>query len=245
MAKPDFNRVLEDRRAGYLARIGEVSEQIVSRINPIGGSPWPASALGRMRIVRRPRGRLIVTDGLSCPYDRGLHPKPPAGPLDYELCIDVLDLDPAAKSDDALAGSWFPSLLYSLTDWIVPAWLDLRGLLAKFHAVTLSAPATTPQAKKLAGSDGQVGFLVGLPLAGNDIDRHPYFNGYYEGSAEKYAGAALGIFPVKPLTADELGWAKAQGNQGAVLLAQKFLDRRDAHLAWAGRPSVLERPKLG
>jgi hypothetical protein len=244
MSPDEFNAILEQRRARYLERLGDVSDHVVSRVHPLGGSLWPASALGRMRIVRRERSRLVATDGLSCPFDAGLHPAPPPGPLDFELCIDVHDLDPRAVSDESLATSWFPSLLYSLTDWIVPEWFDLRGALRTFRAVTLSAPATTDESRRLADGDGHVGFLVGLPLAGRDLDLHPYLSDYYDGTDEPYAGAALGYFPVKPLTPDEYAWAKARGDEGGVLLAQKFLDRRDAHFAWTERPSVLTTPRL-
>jgi len=237
-----FNERLAQRRAAFLARLGTVSEQVVSRQHPLGGEAWPASVLGRMRIVRRPETRLLVTDGLSSPFDPELHPHPPPGPLDFELAVDVPSDDPCGQSDAALAQSWLPSLLYALTDWIVPEYLDLRGLLEDFRAVTLAAPATTGAARALAGPDGLVGVLIGLPLVGQDLDRHPYLNGYYQGSGTPYADAALGFFPVKPLTPDEYAWAKAQGDRGGVLLAQKFMARGDAHRVFSDRPSVLEVP---
>jgi hypothetical protein len=244
MPPPDFLATLEARRAGHLRQLGALSEEVVSRLSPLGGSVWPASALGRMRVVRRGAGRLLVTDGLSAPYDPGLHPNPPPGPLDFELALEVSERDPAAASDAALGASHHPPLLYALTDWLVPEWFDLRGGLTKFRALTLAAPPTTPEARALADDSGLVGFLVGQPLVGDDLDLHPYLNGCYLGGGTPYDHASVGYFPVKPLTPDEYAWAKAQGNEGGVLLAQKFLVRGDRHLTWTGRPSVLAQPTL-
>lgn len=240
----DVPAALEARRAEFLGRIGNPSERVVARLHPIGGAPWPASVLGRMRVVRRRRSRLLVTDGLSCPFDRELYADPPELPLDYELGVDVADLDPLAVSDQGLADSWFPPLLYSLADWMLPEEFDLRGLLERFRAVVVSVPATTAQTRELADASGEVGVLVGLPLVGADLDRHPYVHGYYAGCDPAYADASLGYFPVKPLTVDEFEWSRSKGDEGPSLLAEKFLKRGDAHLVWTGRPSVLARPRL-
>lgn len=235
------NRLLEERRMAFFKCFGPVSEQVVSRLAiPIGGSPWPASPLGRMRIIHRELTRILVTDGLSSLYDPEVHPKPPRFPLDFELAIEVWNEDPATRSDRALAESWFPPLLYGLADWMVRDNFDLRGILSKFRAVTVGVRPTTPEAATLADPSGWVRLLIGMPLVGKDLNKHPYSHDYYL----PFAKAALGLFPVKPLTPDEYRWAESRGNEGGVLLAEKFLARGDWRFAWTGRPSVLEVPNL-
>jgi hypothetical protein len=46
---------------------------------------------------------------------------------------------------------------------------------------------------------------------------------------------------VKPLTADEYAWAKAQGNDGAVVLAEALMARGEGRFARTDRPSVIPR----
>lgn len=235
---------LEGRRADVLGKLGVLAGDVVSRLHPLGGHAWPASMLGRMRIVVRKRGRLLATDGLSDPFDPALHASLPIEPLGYELCLDVIDRDPNVTSDAAFAESVYPRMLYALADWLVAERVDLPSLLARFRAVTVTAvaPAGTPAA--LVGADGLVGFLVGLPLVGASIDAHVYVAGHYDGVPGVPDDLPLGYFPVKPLTTDELAWAKSRGNTGAVELAERFLARRDMHYVWESRPSVLTEPTL-
>lgn len=220
-----MSSILERRREAAFASLGALNEGVVSRLVP-GRVPWPSSALGRMRIVRRAHDVLLVTDGLSEPYDPTMHPKPPEAPLDFELCLAIAESDPAAASDGAVATSIWPQLLYALADVLVEDWVDVRGLLGKFTAITFQAPIGVGFGHGLE-KDGLVGYLLGMPLDGEDFGRQLYLNGYYAGLPVPYAGAGIGIFPVKVLRPSELAWAIAQGNEGGVRLARAFFDRGD------------------
>jgi hypothetical protein len=235
--------ILEDRRRSAYAMLGTVSEDVVSRLVP-SGQFWPDSPLGKMLLVRRDGGVLIATSGLSNFYDLKVHPRPPPAPLDYELCLDVRVDDPRTESDAALARSWLPSLLYPLADFASAEWVDVRGMLTQFRAITLGAPPLTREAQSLADDDGLVGYLIGLPLSGADLDLHFYLNGFYRDLGRGLDECAIGIFPVKPLTADEYHYAKHLGNDGGVWLAEAFLKRGDGAQHWTGRPSVLVQPSL-
>jgi hypothetical protein len=158
------------------------------------------------------------------------------------LCLDIRDSDPSAASDEALASSWFPSLLYPVADTVVAEWIDVRGMLQKFRVITLAEPAITKEANALADETGMVGFLLGLPVSGGNIDAHLYTNRFFSDLGLGLDECAVGVFPVKPLTADEYRWAKDHGNDGDVLLAEAFLQRGDGAQHWAGRPSVLVQP---
>jgi hypothetical protein len=215
--------VLAQRREEAWRSLGLLHERVVSRLIP-GTVPWPTSALGKMRVIHRDADVLLVTEGLSDPYDPRLHPTPPEAPLDYELCLSIGKGDPSATSDESLAGSIWPQLMYALADALVEDWVDLRGLLEKFTAITFQAPIGRGFGHGFE-RDGLVGYLLGMPLDGTDFDRQLYMNGFYAGLPVRYAGAAVGILPARVLRPDELSWAIAQGNEGGVLLARELIAR--------------------
>lgn len=157
---------------------------------------------------------------------------------------------PSAIPDDlcadrhTLAGSWLPPLLYPLADRVIAEWLDLSGALRKFRAVTVGAPPASREAEALMGDDGVVGYLVGLPLNGTDINRQCCINGLYRDLDRGLDNIAVDIFPVKPLTPDEYRYGQQLGNEGGVWLAEAFLKRGDGAQHWTGRQSVLKVPSL-
>src|SRR5262249_17460153 len=158
-------------------------------------------------------------------------------PLDYELCLDIRRDDPSTATLGALARSWLPNLLYPLADIVTADWTDLRGALKQWRAVTIAAPPLTDEASALAGDDGLVGYLVGLPVTGDNIDLHFYINDFYRDLGRGFDECAIGIFPVKPLLPDEYQFAKQLGTEGGVRLAERFLTRGDGPQHWTGRPS--------
>ena len=220
----DLTQLAERREAAWQS-LGTVNEQVVSRLIP-GEVPWPTSALGKMVLIHRPSDVLLVTDGLSDPYDPELHRTPPEAPLDFELCLPIAPGDPSATSDHALASGPWPKLLYPLADVLVEEWIDLRGALRKFGAITFQAPIGRGFGQGFE-KDGWVGYLLGMPLEGSDFDRQLYLNNFYAGLPVPYSGAAIGIFPVKVLRPSELAWAMAQGNEGAMTLARELIARGD------------------
>jgi hypothetical protein len=217
--------VLAQRREAAWRSLGTLNDQVVSRLVP-GSGPWPTSALGKMRLIRRDDDTLLVTDGLSDPYDPKLHPKPPQGPLDFELCFSISRGDPFAGSDEALADSPWPKMMYAVADAVVERWIDIRGMLKKFGAITFQAPIGTGFGHGYE-KDGLVGYLLGMPLDGTDFERQLYLNNFYAGLPVPYSQAGVGIFPVKVLRPSELAWAIRQGNQGGMLLAQEFIARSE------------------
>jgi hypothetical protein len=215
--------VLAERREAVWRQLGSVADPVVSRLVP-GAVPWPSSALGKLRLIRRPGDALLVTDGLSDPYDPELHPSPPTGPLDFELCLAVESGDPSASSDEAIAAGPWPKLLYALADVLVEEWTDIRSVLRKFGAITFQAPIGRGFGQGLE-KEGLAGYLLGMPLDGGNFDRQLYLNNFYAGLPVPYCEAAIGVFPVKVLRPSELEWAIAAGNEGGMLLAREFIAR--------------------
>ncbi|MBP9113846.1 MAG: hypothetical protein KBF88_13625 [Polyangiaceae bacterium] len=218
-----FLTLLDKRREAAFRSLGTLSPHVISRLVP-GAVPWPNSALGKFRHIRRETDEILITDGLSDPYDSELHAAPPSGPCDFELCLPVASDHPSASDEENFASSIWPKLLYPLADAIVEDWIDVRGLLEKFGAITLQAAIGRGFGHGFE-KEGLVGYLLGMPLDGDNFDRQRYVNGFYEGLPVPYSNAAIGIFPVKVLKPTELAWAMAQGNDGAMLLAREFVRR--------------------
>jgi hypothetical protein len=67
--------VLEERREHVWSQLGVLHEDVVARLMPgiarESGEPvfWPDSALGKLRLIRRPHDYLMTTCGLSNFYD--------------------------------------------------------------------------------------------------------------------------------------------------------------------------------
>ncbi len=234
----EFVEVLEKRRTDVFGRLGNLQPEVASRLAPIPG-PWPASPLGRIRIVSCEKTSLLITDGLSDPYDSNLHPKPPPTPLDYELCVEVLNTDPEAVNSEALARSVYVKLLYALADWMVPEWFDLRGRLQQFHAITVPANVPPPLSERLGYRDTTIGALIGIPIRGRNLDQQLFLHDFYQDAGTSYEHGAIGVFTVKPLHRDEYEHAVGLGNQGGVDLAERLLDSGEGHIIWHDQPSVL------
>jgi hypothetical protein len=246
-ALPDGgNEILAERRALALSKLGGVSNNVIAELGLPAAKPWPSYGSGRLRMVARERGVLLMTDGLSEPFDPELHRSMPPFPIDYEIGLEVAKSDRATASEESLARSWHTSLLFAFAERVIATFveIDVRGMLEKFRVITFPITPPTAEAEALANDDGLVGLLLGLPLVGSDIDLHWYLNDYWSGLDVPHSDAALGFFPVKPLLPDEYAWAVKEGNDGGVKLALKFMERGDAHLVWQDRPSVLRQPKL-
>src|SRR5262249_10692463 len=159
--------------------LGTVGPNVVSRLVP-GAVPWPTSALGKFRHIRRGTDEILITDGLSDPYDPRLHATPPSAPCDFELCLSIANDHPSAASEESFASSIWPKLLYPLADAIVEDWIDIRSLLQKFGAITIQGAIGRGFGHGFE-KEGLVGYLLGMPLDGDNFDRQLYINGFYEG----------------------------------------------------------------
>lgn len=236
---------LERDREATLARLGRLSDQILARtapIRPTDAGPelffWPGRATGAIRIVHRAESVLLCTDGLSDPWSPELHPDRPRVRFDMELALEVPNHSLDGTDDEAIAESWLPDLLWSLTDWVVAERHDVKGRLIRFDCITLAAPRVLGL-EALVGRNGYLGVLVGIPYGGHDLGMQAVL-------APLGGEDAVWLLPVKLLTADEYDWAIAVPDSArTVELAEAFLRRGDRHLSWPDRPSVLARQPRG
>lgn len=230
---------LERARDASLARLGQVSDQVLTRVTPFRRTDagpemffWPGRATGAIRIVQRAQSVLLVTDGMSDPWSPELHPVPPAFTFGIELALEVPHHALDDTSDHAIQQSWLADLLWALTEWVVAEKYDVKGRLRRFDCITLGAPPVR-RLEPLVGKNGFLGLLAGIPWGVSDLRRQALL-------APLDGDDGVWLVPLKLLTGDEYDWAIAVPDGARTrALAEAFLRRGDAHLSWANRPSVL------
>src|SRR5262245_58275003 len=119
-ASEEALRKLEDARRVALEPFGRIEDGVLSRFQPIVIDgvvhPWPADAIGRQYLIRREKSLLLVTDGISSPWDRTMHPEPPPWTFGFEAAIEVPnDVLPDTKTE-TIERSWVSTLLWAATD---------------------------------------------------------------------------------------------------------------------------------
>ena len=238
---PDLERKqdpLQPEREARLRRLGELSPQVISRMAPFRmtnvrprAAPWPADALGTLRIVQRPDRTLLVTDGLSSPWNRDLHPDAPAWTFGFELALEGHPPSSPELRGEAVARSWMPGVLWAVTDWLLEGRHRLKQRLGHGGCATVPIPPL-PGLEPLACATGFIGGMVGIPLLDPAL-----------GSPLALAGAdadAVWLVTLKLLTPDEYEWVLADpGDVRTRQLAEAFLRRGDGPLSLPERPSVL------
>ncbi|HVH46551.1 MAG TPA: hypothetical protein VM925_29620 [Labilithrix sp.] len=228
-----------------MARIGQVNDKVLSRAHPFFPSnngpvmrAWPSSVLGKQLLVRRKDSVVVVTDGLSDPWDPELHPNAPKWTFGFELALEVPLGSLSDVSDEAIRGSWIPTTLWAATDWVAAEKVDIKGRLLKFDCATHAIPRVGGL-EKLVGANGFIGGLLGVPYAGDQLCSQLVLAPEPNNPKD-----AIWLLPLKLLTADEYDWAVGvQDGARAKALAEAFLRDSQRTLSWLDRPSIL--PKLG
>jgi hypothetical protein len=244
----DHDRVvgrLEAARRATLARLGSVCERVLSPLTPFvktregaGVRLWPSSALGKQLLVRRTTSVIVVTDGISDPWDPGLHADVPRWTYGFEMALEAPLESLDDGSDDGVAGSWMATTLWAATDWVTLERYDLKGALIKFGCLTHAIPRVRGL-EKLIGTNGFIGGLVGIPYVGSSLGGEVVLTPEPANPED-----GIWLLTLKLLTADEYDWAiGVEDGERAKILAEAFLKDPSRHLSWPGRPSIL--PRLG
>lgn len=189
--------------------------------------PWPALAVGRIRLVRRQFTALLVTDGLSDPWDPALHAAVPTFRFGCELALEV-PLPPGGAFP-----AWASALLLWVADWLVEKRFDLRARLRTHTCLTLGA---LPQAGLEAwrASNGLHGLLLGLPFVGDTLGAHAVL--------ARTQPEAVWLVPMKLLHPLEYAWAlEVRDASRATWLAQVFMNA-DRHITRTDRAAVVGAP---
>lgn len=227
------NTELEAARARGLAKFGQLSDRVVARLPmPLPGPPWPSLAMGRLKIVRRANAVLVVTDGLSDEWDRSLHSDSPTWTFEIEIGVEVPLEMLKDTSDDGIARSWIPQLMWRLVDAFVPDRLDVKGLLKKFETVTFELDPIAGL-ERVATPRKTFGVLLGVPLVGSAVGSEAVL-------VPRGETDTIWLIGAKVLTPDEFEYALAvQGGEHGVELGNAFIARGDRHASWPKRPSVM------
>jgi len=228
---PTETAALDAALERQLATFGELDPEPWFRLRPeiIDDTvvPWPANAIGRLRLVRRETGLLFVTQGMSYPFN-DLHADGPE-PLGCELAIEVAYDEPVAPgrerafrdlSGDELATSWPARFLWFLADsWIYERW-PVVPRLDHFGMITSTA-TPPPELRGYALANGAVGFLVGAPIEGGET-RSP-----------------ARIVTIQPLVPAEYEWVTGVPDSSRVLvLSERMRAAGLAHRASAVREAL-------
>jgi len=239
---PEKCQQLEAAREATLRKIGKLNDKVLSRALPMGRMgqraemvPWPATMLGKQRMVRREQSVLIVTDGVSNPWDPTIHAQPvPDWKFGFEAALEVPLAIFKDASDDAIASSWLPTLLFAATDWIIAERIDLKGQLIRHGCVTIAVPSVRGL-ESLISASGFIGALVGIPYVGNVLETQVKLASDPDDPED-----AIWLLPLKILTPDEYDWATGvRDSSRAMALGEAFLKRSTSHISWPSRKSIL------
>lgn len=239
-SEPHGASELERAREATLRKLGAVADRVLSRLTPLVRTDrgavaclWPSHAIGKLKLVRRDKTVILVTDGLSDPWDRSLHPDAPSWTFGFEVAVEapIAMLDDA--TDEGVAGSWMPLLLWAATDWVVLERVDLKGRLARHGCATHAVPPFGGL-DDLVAANGFAGALLGIPYGGTALGAEAVL-----APEPGRPDDPIWLLPLKLLTADEYEWAMGVPDASrAKQLAEAFLVR-ERHLSWPARASIL------
>ena len=217
MSEEFLQRTYQARDA-YLRELGAVDDFVLAPLmNPafMGGPAWP-SLRQAWRVVRNGPRTIIVSDGLSDPFED--QPEPNAG-FGLEFLGETADALPAQ-----LGTSWLFDIVYGVSQQAAAhggfrEFIDELGLLS----TEVGAPG---ELKALAGPKGSVGVLLGLrPSVGRAEWDLP--------------GGLVKVVTVKLLQPPELAYIIENGEAGRERLRELFAADGSHHLSSPSRPSVI------
>jgi hypothetical protein len=236
--------LLDHRLEQTYSALGALDPDVLTRTRPalIDGEVvlWPANALGRQRIVRRPGSVLFATQGLAYPFDPSIHDDAPPA-LGFELGIELSAAEPfklgqtvGNVSNAALAESWAVELLWAFADCCVVDRFKLLAQVARYGLATTIAPMVRGL-ESWTLPNGALGVLAGMPIVGDEPIG-------LEG--QLLLGRADEVEPrlvmLKLLTPDEYEWATTVPDASVCIeLAEMFRYRGDGHLSSAVRRSLV------
>ena len=143
-----------EARDGYLKQMGSVDSMVLAPlVNPglVGGPRWP-SLREAWRTVRNGNRTLIVSDGLSDPFDD--EPEANVG-----FGIEILG-ETADPLPEQLQTSWLFSVVYEVSQQAA-AHGGFRALIDRLGILSMEINAPN-ELKHLAGPEGNIGLLLGL-----------------------------------------------------------------------------------
>lgn len=203
-------------REAYLRRMGVVDELLLAPlINPAfrGGPAWP-SFRQSWRTVRNKHHTIIVSDGLSDPFEDEAKPNVGFG-------IEVLG-ETADPVPDQVQASWLFSVVHAVSQQAA-AQGGFRDLIDELGILSMEIKAPT-ELHPLANSDGNLGLLLGMQSPRLPLEW------------ELPAGSVK-VVTVKVLHPAELAYVVEQDEAGRAHLQELFAADDSYYLSSLCRPS--------
>jgi hypothetical protein len=221
---PALQRMLEEgyaARTAFYRRLGEVDSDVIAPIiNPafMGGPRWP-SLRQAWQVIRRPASTLIVSDGLSDPFDDDLTPLG----FQVEVCVETGE----RFADSATAARSWQCDLVNQVGQLVASHGGVYEAIENYG--TISSAFRIPSAPAHAKSaDNMVGVLIGFPTR--------------ELPAEiEFPQGKVRLLVVKPLLPSELAHIESGDDRKAARddLVARLLQQPRAHFATVDRQAVV------
>ncbi len=214
-------RVCEAREKAY-STFGELDGDVMTPlINPafMGGPRWPSLRQG-WRIIRRQAHTLVVSDGLSDPFD---DEEAPTIGFGLEFIIETDE-----PIDGNIAASW-PFQVVTAVSQFAADHGGLRQLLEQYGALSSEFPVSglsEEQEARWVNESGRVGVLLGVPAK------------TLPSTLATPAGEVV-LVTVKPLLLEELGYILENGAQGRTELTNRLSASPEGHVARLARASVV------
>lgn len=229
---PPMDNALALARAAALATLGQVDDKAFARqaavrtgATPQELVPWPSTPVGRVKLVHREHTELVVTDGMSDPWDPSLHASPPAFRFSCELAIEVPTLGPGT-----MPAAWIAPLLMWVSNWLITQKFDLRARMRAHTCLTLGA-LPIPGLESWKAPNGLHGLLLGIPFAGNQLGAHAVL--------ARDKNDTVWLVPMKLLHPKEYAWAlEVRDSSRATWLCQAFM-QSDRHLSRTERGPII------
>ncbi len=219
-----------DEREREYAAIGDLAPLV--RVRSVSAElreqapRWPATTLPPLRAIRRDGRVLLITDGLSDPFDLEIHGED-GGELGLECEIFVETTEAIALTDENAPRHWLEWVLWSLGDAAAEAG-TLADAVTRFGAITVQIPSCE-ELEPFALPTGFVPVLLGQRAPG-------------VGFGISLPSGSASLIAAKVIWPDEHAHAVAMGDEGGIDLARRFARRGDHHLSMLDRPSVLVEP---
>ena len=205
-------------RETFFRTLGTMGTDVWSPlINPtfMGGPSWPALRQG-WRDTHRGRNTLIVSDGLSDPFDDQQEPNIGFG-------VEILAESPDELGDDIRA-SWLFHLVYQVSQ-NAANYGGFREVVEQYNVFTMEidSEGLIPNHEN---AEGRVGLLLGFGAPDLSIET-------------PLPGGTLRLIPVKLLTLPELEYVAEKKQQGREHLCSCFATDRSYHLSSLNRKSAV------
>jgi hypothetical protein len=218
-----LERMLEEAhavRTGFYRSLGEPDSDVIAPfINPtfVGGPRWPALRQA-WQVIRRPASTIIVSDGLSDPFDDDLTPLG----FQVEVCMET---EERFEDSAQAAHSWVFTLLNHVGQLVAD---NGRMHQAIEDYGTVSSVFRIPDAPaQLKSSGDHVGVLVGFPS-----QELPTEIAFPQGRVR--------LLVVKPLFPSEVAYIESGDDRKTARndLVARLLQQPRPHFATLDRPAA-------